>query len=457
MGTKVQNKAYLTRDWTQGNITGNLLSLAWPVMVSQTINTIGPFIDLIWVGKLGSASVAGVGIGGMAAMMGNAALAGLTMGMRVMIGRAIGAGDKETAIHYARQYFLIGATYAIVMALIGIFLAEPILGLFGVESDVIKEGASYLRILFIGIITMTLITFSEGTMQASGDTMIPMRIALTYRLLHILLCPMLIFGIGFFPKLGVSGAALSDVITQGLGGILGLFVLFSGFSRLKLNFNNLRFDPSAFLRMVKIGLPNSFMAIQQMLSMLVLVGFIADFGTTAVAAHTIYQRVESILMVLTMSIGMSSGVLAAQNMGAKKPERAAKSSWVASGFASLIMVLGAIILLIWAEPIVRIFNSDPSLVEMAAAFLRIACAALVPLGINGVLRHTLTGLGDTLAAFIMEIVFTWGMLIPLVWLSNNFTDFGIWGIRWILVIRNFFGGLIFALYFWWGKWKTKKI
>jgi len=369
----------------------------------------------------------------------------------------MGAGDKDAAVHAARQSFVIGIAYAFIMAIIGLFLAFPILRLFGVEEDVVHEGAIYLRILFLGMITQNILTFNDGVMQASGDTMIPMRISITYRLLHMALCPLLVFGVGIVPRLGVTGAALSDVITQGLGAGLGLWVLFTGQSRLKLHLKKWKIDGNILWRMIKIGLPNSFMAMQQVLGLLFLVGFIAPFGTKAVAAHTIFQRIDGAMNFLVMSLGLSAGVLGAQNMGANKPERAAKSAKVAAGYSAIIMVIFTIIALIWAEPIVRIFNSDPELVKMTAAFIRIACTSYIFIGANSIFRHFITGVGDTMPAFIMEVIFMWGFLIPMAWYSNTYTDFGIWGIRWALAIRMILGGIIFAVYFYMGKWKHRKI
>jgi putative MATE family efflux protein len=446
-----------TRDWTQGDVSKNLLSLSWPMMVSGTLNMIGPFIDLIWVGKLGTASVAGVGIGGMAVMVANGAISGLFTGTRVFVARSYGAGDKDMALRAARQSFVVGIAYAVLMAIIGLFLAFPILRLFGVQPDVVHEGAVYLRIMFVGMITLNLLTFNEGVMQASGDTLMPMRISLTYRLMHMVLCPLLVFGVGILPKLGVTGAALSDVITQGIGGSFGLWVLLSGKSRLKLNFNKWKIEAAMLWRMIKIGLPNSFMAMQQVLGTLFLVGFIAPYGTAAVAAHTIFTRIDGAVMFLSLYLGISAGILGAQNLGANKPDRAVKSGWTAANYSLIGMFIFIIIILLFAEPIVRIFNNDPEMVILAASFLRIACVSYLFLGIGTAFRLFLVGVGDTWPAFILEVVFMWGFLIPMAWANNQFTDFGIWGIRWVLAIRLILGGIIFTIYFWSGKWKHRKV
>ena len=210
-------------------------------------------------------------------------------------------------------------------------------------------------------------------------------------------------------------------------------------------------------RMIKIGLPNSFMAMQQVLGTLFLVGFIAPFGTAAVAAHTIFTRIDGVVMYLSLNLGISAGILGAQNLGANKPDRAVKSGWTAAGFAAITMVAFSTIMLVFAEPVTRIFNTDPELVRLTSAFLRIACASYLFVGLNSVFRHFIVGVGDTWPAFIMEVVFMWGFLVPMAWASNSFTSFGVWGIRWALVIRLVLGGIIFAVYFMMGKWKHRKV
>jgi len=177
------------RDWTKGSIIRNLWSLSWPMIVSNSLNMLGPTIDMIWVGRLGAASVAGVGVAGIAVMMVMSMMMGLFMGLRAMVARFVGAGDNRGAIHVARQAFAISAVFSIVMAATGIFLAEQILILMGLEADVIAQGAAYMRILFVGVVVMSFRMVTEAIMHASGDTVIPMRIVIFFRLFHVALCP----------------------------------------------------------------------------------------------------------------------------------------------------------------------------------------------------------------------------------------------------------------------------
>ena len=210
------------RDWTKGSIIRNLLLLSWPMVINQSLNMLGPTIDMIWVGKLGAAAIAGVGVAGMVVMLLNSARMGLNTGTRAVIARFIGADDAEGANHVAQQAFVISTVFSVTMAAVGIFLAESILRAFGVEPEVVKEGTAYMRIMFVGAAAMSFRMMAEGIMQASGDTVTPMRIAIGFRLFHVALCPFLIFGWWIFPRMGVSGAALTNVISQSLGVSLGL-------------------------------------------------------------------------------------------------------------------------------------------------------------------------------------------------------------------------------------------
>jgi len=225
------------------------------MMINDSFNMLGPTIDMMWVGRLGVASVAGVGVSAMGVNLLVGARRGLSTGTRAMVARFVGAGDTRAANHVAQQAFVISAIYAISVAAIGVYLAEEILILFGLEPDVVAEGAAYMRIMFIGGVATSYRMMGEGIMEASGDAMTPMKIAIFYRIFHIILCPFLIFGWWIFPSLGIRGAALTNVIAQGIAGILQLWILFSRRTRLRLTLRNFSFAPSIIWRIAKIGLP----------------------------------------------------------------------------------------------------------------------------------------------------------------------------------------------------------
>jgi putative MATE family efflux protein len=435
----------------------NLLSLSWPMVVTNTLMMLGPTIDMIWVGRLGSASIAGVGVAGMAVMLLNSMMMGLAQGMRAVVARFVGAGNNPGASHAAQQAFAICATFSIIMAVIGIFLAEPILILLGLEADVVSEGAAYMRILFVGSVAMSFRMLIESIMQASGDTVSPMKITIGYRMFHVILCPFLIFGWWIFPALGVSGAALTNVISQSLGTVIGFWFLFSGRTRLRLTLKNFSLDFSMIWRIVRIGFPALVSGVQRNASQLILMWFMVPFGTLAVASHTLNQRIEMILFMPAMAFGMASGVLTGQNLGAEKPERAEKSAWLAVVLVEGLMIVASVAILIGAENIVRIFNNEPGLVDTAASFLRIAVTGYIVLGFVAVLMNALSGAGDTLPPMVVGLATVCLITLPLAYLLPRFTTLGLYGVRWAMVADLLIPAIFFTIYFRMGKWKYKYV
>ena len=445
------------RDWTQGGIVRNLLSLAWPMTISGSLNMLGPTIDMVWVGKLGTVAMAGVGIAGMAVMVVNSARMGISTGTRAMVARFVGAGDEEGAQHVAQQAFVISAVFSITMAVIGIFLAEPILSMFGVEAGVVREGAAYMRVMFVGSVFMSFRMMAEGVMQASGDAITPMRIMIGTRLFHVAICPFLIFGWWIFPRLGVTGAAMTNIFSQSLGTVLGLWFLFSGGTRLQLTLKNFSLDPPMIWRIVRIGIPASITGLERSFANLVLMWFIVPFGTFAVAAHSLIQRVDSFLHMPAMGVGQAAGVLAGQNLGARQPERAEKTGWTAAGLFTCVMVIGSVVIWFWAEKVVGVFNTEPSLVEIASTFLRIEIVSYMVFGLVMVLTQCLNGIGDTMIPMVTTLVTMWGVQVPLAYFLPRVTNLGVYGVRWGIVTAIVMRAVIYATYFKLGRWKRKQV
>ncbi|MFC2038429.1 MATE family efflux transporter [Chloroflexota bacterium] len=450
-------RSALQKDWTKGSVAGNLWSLAWPIIITQSLNMAGPTIDMIWVGRLGAAAIAGVGLSGMVVQMINAIMMGLTTGMRAMIARLVGAGDHEGANHVARQAFTVSGLFAVIVAITGTFFAENILMLFELEADVVVEGVAYMRIMFIGSAAMSFRMMGEGIMQASGDTRTPMRIAIGYRIFHVILAPFLIFGWWIFPSLGVSGAAVTNVISQGLGLAVGMWILFSGRSRLHLSLGNFRFAPDIIWRIVRIGIPAAVTGMQRNLAQLALMWIISPFGTLAVAGHTLTQRIESVMAMPGAALGSASGVLGGQNLGASQPERAARGGWLAVAFAEAIMVTFSIVIAIWAEQIIGIFSPEPEVVAVASQFLRIAAIGYLGFGFVIVLQQCLAGMGDTIPAMTVSLTTQWLLQLPLAYILPKVTGLGVLGVRWPMAGRMLVSGFIYGTYFKLGRWKNKKV
>ncbi len=449
--------AAFDRDLTKGSVFRNLWTLSWPMMISNSLNMLGPTIDMIWVGRLGTAAIAGVGAAGMGLMILMPAMMGLTMGARAMIARFIGSGDEVGANHVARQAFVLSAGFSTIMAVIGIFFAEPILRLLGMGDDVIREGAPYMRIIFVGSIALACRFIAESIMQASGDAVTPMKITVVTRIFHVALVPFLVLGWWIFPRMGTSGAALTNVLSQSIGLALALWVLFSGRTRIRLNLSNFRLDPGIIWRMVKIGLPALVSGLVQPFAMTLFMRIIASFGTVAVAAFTLGTRIQMLLFMPGAALGMAAGVIAGQNLGAGQPERAEKSGWMAAGVVEVIMLIGAAVVLLGADSIVGIFSSDPDLVETASAFIKIAVVGYLVMGASMVFMQCLMGVGDTVPPMVLNLIMMWAVQLPLAYFLPRVTNLGVYSVPWAMVTGMYFGAIVFTVYFRMGRWKRKQV
>jgi len=441
------------RDLTKGSLFTNLFSLAWPMIVNNSLNMLGPTIDMIWVGQLGPAAIAGVGAAGMGMMILMPAMFGLTMGTRAIIARAIGAGDEWEANHAAQQAFILSIGFSAVVAIIGIFFADAIFRLLGMQAEVIAQGANYLRIMFVGSIAMAGRFIGTSIMQASGDSQTPMKIMIFTRAFHILLCPFLVLGWWIFPRMGTNGAATTNIFTQSIGLSLSLWILLSGRTRIRITMKRFRLDLSMIWRMVKIGMPALVSGVAQPFAMALLIRIIASFGTLAVAAYTLSNRVQMLLFMPGMALGMASGIIAGQNLGAEQPAQAEKSVWIGVGMVEVVMLIGAGAILSWTESIVGIFSSDPELIKIAVSFLKIVVIGFLIMGINMVIMQSLTGVGDTVPPMVMNIVMMWGVQIPLAFYLPKVTDLGVYAVPWAGVTSMYLGTICFIIYFRIGRWK----
>lgn len=457
VGGSTGRKAAFDRDWTKGNIFRNLWSLAWPMIITDSFWAVGLTVDMIWVGKLGAAAIAGVGVAGIIVMLAMAARWGLSAGTRAMVARFIGAGDEKGANHVAQQAFVISGIYAITMATIGVFFAEPILSLIGLEADVVVEGAAYLRIQFVGSAAMSFWMMGEAIMRASGDAVTPMKVTIVARFVHLVLAPFLIFGWWIFPRLGVSGAATANLVGYSLGMALTLWFLFTGRTRLWLTLRDFHLDLNIIWRIVKIGIPAAVMGIQRTFGRFVLVWVMTPFGTLAVAAHTLAQRIELFLYLPGWGMGMAAGVLVGQNLGAAQPERAEKGGWLAVGLVEGFLLICAVAVLLWAESIIGIFSTETGLVEIASTFIRIEAVGYLVMGFVAVLQMCISGAGDTMPTMLFSLLMIWVVLLPLAFFLPQVTNLGMYGVRWAIVASVVAGAVAYATYFRLGRWKRKKV
>ncbi len=456
-GTRVPQKPIKQRELTQGSIVKNLLLLGWPMIVMEATYMVSQIWDMFWVGKAGgSSSIAAIGIANLIMMLLSTIDMTLISGARAMIARFIGARDMESARKVAGQTFIMAVAWGLIITIFGSVFIRDALGIFGLEQGVIEEAVRFLRVFFAGWVSLELLIMSLYIIQSTGDSFNPMLIEIFMRIVHMVFTPLLVLGIGF-PTMGITGAALANIIGQTLGALSGLTILFTGYSRMKISLRDFRFNLNMVWRELKIGFWSMLQMLQYNLSMLVVTKILVPFGTQAIAADRIVGNIQG--FVITPNIGLGGGVavLAGQNLGAKQPDRARRSTLVGAGILEGFMVFCGVIILIWAESLVSFFDKDPQVIAVGADFLRIATVGFLVMGFNSALQNCFNGSGDTLPNMLISFGMIWVIQIPLTYYLANHTSLGVNGIRWAMVISFFAGAIAYFLYFQSGRWKRKKV
>ncbi len=445
------------KDWTSGNIFKNLLLLSWPMIISNTMAMIGPTIDMIWVGRLGPDAIAAVGVSGMVVMFVMTAMMGIGIGARALIARFIGMKQPDDAVRVARQAFIIAMAVSVFIATIGVLSSDTILLLMGVEPEVLRLGSAYLKVNFCGAVIMSLGMICENIMQSSGDTIRPMMVGIISKVFHVSLSPIFIFGWLFVPGFGVVGAALANVVALMIGLMANLYVLFTGKTQLHLHLRGMRIDPSLMWRIVKIGVPGVVMMAQKNLSNLIVMKIIVNYGTLAVAAHTVLQRVEMIFFMAGVGMGSAAGVLAGQNLGAGQPERARKSGLYAIGIAESFVITVCTLVFIFPEAVISIFTKDPELIKVTTVFLRIGVVGYLMCGLEPVFLNFFTGVGDTTVPMTFEVGTTWCLLLPMAIIFPKLWGLEVLGVRWAMALSFVMLTCGYVILFSMGKWKDKQV
>jgi putative MATE family efflux protein len=441
---------------TEGSIISNIVYLAFPLVVGAIMHIFQSLIDMFWVGRLGSEALAAVAMGYTIVMVVVPLIFGIATGTISLVSQNIGAKRQKEADQVAMQSIIISLASSFILAIIGFVSAEALLRILGADRDVIIMGGQYLRILFLGSITMFILFLGSATLQGTGDVIIPMILMVLANVLNIILDPIFIFGIGI-PAMGVAGAALATVISQGISCSIILYILFNGHSHVRVHLNKFGFKPKVAWEILKIGIPSSLQLFFRTIMRVVLMGIVSTFGTYAVAAYGIGMRLQMVTLMPAFALGTSAATLVGQNLGAGKIKQAKRSALAATGIDLIIMLVVGIVFYVFAPNIVSIFDKTPEVISIGTNYFRITALFYSFIAFGVVLNRALGGAGDTLIPMVITFVSLWLILVPLAIILSRYTSFGINGVWFAIVISTIVNGVLILLWFLTGNWKKARI
>ncbi|MCD5401976.1 MATE family efflux transporter [candidate division NPL-UPA2 bacterium] len=444
------------RELSQGSIVRNVWALATPMMLGNILQTTFNIVDMLWVGRLGEAAIAAVAMSGSILMVIMTLIIGIATGTIALVARFTGAGNRRKANEIAMQSLILSFIASSLLAAAGFGLAEGMLKLLGGTPEVVALGSGYLKILLVGGTVMFLLFLTEAILRGAGDARTPFFILIISTLLNAVLNPLMIFGIGF-PRLGVNGAALATVLARGVGVVIAFRVLFRGSSPIHLEWKNLKVDFGLIWRIIRLGVPSSIQMSLRGLMGVILMAIVAKYGTYAVAAYGVGLRIMMLVLMPAFGLATAAATLVGQNLGAGKPERAHLSAWTATRFNMLIMGTVGTAFFLFAPHLISFFNTNPQVVEIGTAYLRITSLGYLFIALGVVLGRALNGAGDTVSPLVITFLSLWCLQIPLALILPGSFHLGVSGVWWATLISTVIHGAITTGWFQQGRWKLKKI
>lgn len=435
-----------------------ILVLAWPVMAEMFLQTLAQIVDMAMVGRLGQSAIAAVGLSFRPLFVGQAIFLGLGVATTAIVARFIGAGEKSNAALAAEQSLLTTSALALALAAFGWFFARQITLFMGAEGDVVGLGSSYLRGFSPGLFFLMLATIMTSALRAAGDTKTPFYAGMLSNVVNVAFNYALIFGKFGFPELGVLGAAIATSISRVVAAVIMAVALIRGRGGLHLDWRGfLRLDWEMIGRLFRIGIPAAIERFVQSLAMMLHLKILATLGTTAIAVSTLGSNVEQLSFMPSIGFSVAASTLVGQRLGAKRPEEAEQNGWEAVRLSSYFMGIMGLLFLLFPGPFVRIYTSDPALIEPAKGLLRVIGLTQLPQAIANTLSGMLRGAGDTKMVLLSGVFGNVLLRLGLSYLFVVVFGWGLWSAFAAVLVDWAVRAVLMALVVKRGKWKHLRV
>ena len=447
-----------SRDFTKGSIPAALIILAVPMILEMSMESLFAIVDTFFVSKLGAESIAVVGLTESVLALIYAVGVGLSIGATATVARRVGEKDLEGAARTATHVVYLGLIVSLVMAAIGVVFARPIFGLLGAEPHVIDLGLPFMRIMMGTNVVIVFLFLLNGVFRGAGDAAIAFRVLVIANGLNILFCPLFIFGVGPFPELGVTGAAVATVCGRGAGVLFASWALFGRRNgRLEVRRDHWKLDPKLLWSLVTLSANAVLQFLIATASWSGLIRVVAGFGSVAIAGYQIGLRVIIFVLLPAVGLANAAATLVGQNLGAGQPDRAERSVWMAGIINAVLLGAAGMVFVLFADSVVAIFTTDPQVAGYGRDCLRIVGYGYAFYGLGMVMESSFNGAGDTWTPTYLNFFIFWLFEIPLAYILAYRFDFGPQGVFWAITLAFSLLAVTAALLFRRGKWKLKAI
>jgi putative MATE family efflux protein len=444
-------------DYTKIPLRRAVFLLAVPMVLELVLESTFAVVDIFFVAKLGASAVATVGLTETMLFLLYSVGMGLAMAVTAVVARRIGEGKREEAAVTAVQAIWIALLASLPFAVTGIVFAQDLLRLMGADAWTLTHGYPYMQWALGGNVVIMLLFTINAIFRGAGDASAAMRVLWVANALNIVLDPLLIFGLGPVPALGVEGAAIATTIGRGAGVLLQLWILFRGGHHLRVLRSQLAWNGAILWNIVRTSLGGIGQMIVAMTSWIFLMRILADIGSQAVAGATIAIRIMMFTMMPAWGMSNAAATLVGQNLGAQQPARAEASVWRIGAYNMAYLLVVAVVFFALPRELMGIFTADPAVIDVGAEWLRILSYSLFVYGWWMVSVQAFNGAGDTTTPTWINVVFFWLIQIPLSWWLATGLGWQQSGVFWGVFVSETSVGLFTLWLFKRGKWKTAQV
>jgi putative MATE family efflux protein len=445
------------QDFTRGDLNRSILLLAIPMVLEMALESLFAVVDMFWVGRLGADAVATVGVTEALLSLVFSIGMGLSLSTTAMVARRIGEKDPEHAAIAAVQAIVLGLMVSLALGIPAGLYAPRLLALMGATPAIVAVGSGYARIALGGCGAIVMLFLNNAIFRGAGDAAIAMRLLWVSNIINLILDPCFIFGLGPFPHMGVTGAALATFTGRSIGVLYQWWRLLHGTERIHVLARHLRLNAAVFTRLLRISLTGVLQFAIANASWIGLVRIVAMFGAAAVAGYTVAMRVVMFFLLPAWGLSNAAATLVGQNLGAGRPDRAEKAVWRTGVYTMLFLAALGVVFVIYAGPVVRVFVSDPEVIRIGSRALRtFACGNIAYAWVMTTLQ-AFNGAGDTLTPTFVYFLGFWVLELPLAWTLARGVGMREEGaFLAVVVAESAIAALSIAL-FRRGRWRTRRI
>ena len=446
------------QDYTSGSIRRSVILLAIPMILEMCLESVFAVVDIFFVSHLGKHATSTVGLTESVIAIVYSLAIGVSMAATAMVARRVGEKNREEANKSGMQAIILAVAIITIISVPGFVYAADILRFMGAEEEAVRIGSGYTRIIMGGSIVIMLLFLINGIFRGAGDAMMAMKSLWVANISNIILCPILIRGLGPVPAFGLNGAAMATTIGRGIGVCYQFYHLFKGKGMISFNFRQLKPDWKIIASLINIAWPATLQFLIASGSWIVLAILVVQTGhSDASAGYQIAIRVVLFFLLPAWGMSNAAATLVGQNLGARQPERAQLSVLKTARYNAVFMGLVSLIFLVFAESIITFFTKEVVVRQYAVLAMRIISAGYIFYGIGMVMTNAFNGAGDTRTPTWINLFGFWCFQIPLAYILSKPLGIGPVGVFIAIPVAETAITITAYIFFRRGNWKLVKV